>query len=139
MVTVLKRNIFQRLFGKPATPLAGDQGAATLVEGNVVLALDRLPELTEKNGAVRLESEALPVRLLVFRDGDGNLRAYRNECAHAKRRLDPIPGEKHLQCCSMGHTTYDYQGQVVAGDVEGSVTPYPVREEGDQAIIEIPA
>jgi nitrite reductase/ring-hydroxylating ferredoxin subunit len=133
----LKRNIFQRILGIPATKAPADAGCWTYADGKLTIDTSRAPELSESWGAIRLEGSDLPVRVMVLRDGDGIYRAFRNQCGHAGRRLDPVPGTQQVQCCSMGKATYDYEGKVVSDSDVKPVEPYAVQTEGDTLIIEL--
>lgn len=77
-------------------------------------------------GAINIDDPQLPVPLLVFMDDAGIYRAYCNLCGHGGRRLDPVPGTDMLMCCSMGKSTYDYEGNVISGASEKGVMPFAV-------------
>ena len=98
----LKRNVFQRIFGIPATKPPKDASSWQYADGKLVIDLSKAPELSEPYGAVHFEGDNLPVRVLVLQDGAGNYRAFENKCEHAGRKLDPVPGTETIQCCSMG-------------------------------------
>ncbi len=131
----LSRGIFNRILGKSATKLPADEGCWEFIKDEIVVDLSRATELSEIGGAIRIEGEDLPKRVLLFRGDDNLLHAMCNKCAHAGRRLDPVPGAGTVQCCSMGKATYDYDGKVVAGSVKEGVHSFPVREEGDKVYI----
>jgi len=133
----LKRNIFQRILGIPATKPPADPGCWEFGDGSLKIDLSRAPELSEPFGALHLESEAMPTRVMVMQDGSGGYRAFENKCAHAGRKLDPVPGTETIQCCSMGHRTYDYQGNVLSGEDEIKVRPLNVQAEDGTLIIEL--
>lgn len=130
-----KRNIFQRLFGIPVTPLAGDADGWSFVDGTLVIDLERMPELTEPGRAVRLESPEIPVRVLIVHGEDGQYHAFRNRCTHAGRRLDPVPGTETVQCCSISKSTFDYACQALHGPVKEPIHAFPVRHEGQRIFI----
>ena len=131
----VKRNIFQRLLGICATNSPADAGCWSYADGKVIIDLARAPELSAENGAIRLEEQSLPERILVFKGNDGKYHAVRNMCAHAKRRLDPVPGAEQVQCCSVGKSTYDYQGKVISGMAGGDIRTFPVSEEEGKLVI----
>ena len=131
----LKRNIFQRLLGICATKPPADAGCWTYEGGKVIIDLARSGELAQPDGAFRLEGKNLPARVLVFKGSDGQYHAVRNQCAHAKRRLDPVPGEAKVQCCSVGKSTYDYEGKVLSGMAGGDIRTYPVATEDGRLVI----
>ncbi|MBW1798649.1 MAG: Rieske 2Fe-2S domain-containing protein [Deltaproteobacteria bacterium] len=133
---ILRRNIFQRIFGICATKPPADEGCWNYENGKVIVDLSRATELSKPNGAVRLEKKNdLPARVLVFKSEDGQYHAFHNQCAHAKRRLDPIPGAQQVQCCSIGKSTFDYEGKVVSGTAEGDVRTYLLVFEDGKLVI----
>ncbi len=132
---ILKRNIFQRLFGKCMTREPNDAGCWTYSDGEIRIDLRRASELAEAAGAIRLEGENLPERVLVIHGDDGQLRAFKNRCTHSGRRLDPVPGARTVQCCSMGKSTFDYNGKLLAGSAKDDVTTYPARTEDGTLIV----
>lgn len=133
----LKRNIFQRIFGIPATKPPSDANSWKYADGKLVIDLSKAPELSEPYGAVHLEGDNLPVRLLVLQDGAGNFRAFENKCEHAGRKLDPVPGTETIQCCSVGQATYDYDGNVLSGSAENPVKFINVIKENGTLVIEL--
>ena len=133
----LKRNIFQRLLGLCATKTPTDEGSWTVRGKEVVVDLARVPELKNPNQAVRLEKKGLSERLLVVHGNDGRYHAIKNRCQHGGRRVDPLPGREQVQCCSVGRSTYDYSGKVLAGPAKGPLEVLPVRMEDDRLVIEI--
>lgn len=133
----LKRNIFQRIFGIPATKPPVDANSWKYTDGKLVIDLSKAPELSEPYGAVHLEGDKLPVQLLVLQDGAGNFRAFENKCEHAGRKLDPVPGTETIQCCSMGKATYDYDGNVLSGSAEKPVKHLNVKKENGTLVVEL--
>ena len=126
-----KRGFFQRLFGKPATKPPQNTGCWAYSNGELVIELDKAPELAQAGGAIRLEGGDLPVKVLVIHGDDGNYHAFRNICMHGKRCLDPVVGAGTVQCCSIGKSTYDYNGKVMRGSAKENIVVYPVKvEEG---------
>jgi nitrite reductase/ring-hydroxylating ferredoxin subunit len=128
-VTTLPRTFFQRLFGRCLTKPPADAGCWSVAEGEVTIDLARAPELARPDGALRLEGDGLPTRLLVVQDPNGEYHAFENHCTHGKRRLDPIPGEGLVQCCSLGRSTFDTQGRSVHGPGKSPIRCHPVTAE----------
>jgi nitrite reductase/ring-hydroxylating ferredoxin subunit len=135
----LNRNIFRRLFGISATKPPVDDKCWTFSRGRLTINLDRVPELSRPWGAVRIESANIPARVFVMKDDEGNYRAFRNHCEHAGRRLDPIPGTKTVQCCSVGQSIFNYDGQVITGSAEKPLIIYPVQVVDSKLIIALPS
>jgi nitrite reductase/ring-hydroxylating ferredoxin subunit len=133
----LRRNFLQRLFGWCATKPPADPDAWSVQGNGIAVDLARVPELTQKGQGVRLENKGLPYRLLLIHGDDDRYYAFKNRCTHGGRRLDPVPGTRQVQCCSIGRSTYDYSGKVLSGPAKGPLDGRPVRIEKGKAIIEV--
>ena len=136
-VKSLKRNIFQRMLGIPATGLPHDTDCWSFEEGTITVDLSRATELASTGTAIRLEGRDLPQRVLVVHGDDGNYYAFRNRCQHFGRRLDPVPDSGTVQCCSVNKATYDMQGNVVSGPAKRPVSLYPVQVEGQKLTVKL--
>lgn len=107
-------------------------------EGDEVrVNLGAVEQLNQPDGAVYLCGQGLDKPILLVRTPDGSLLACRNACTHYGRKLDPVPGQSKLRCCSIGHSTFDYQGALLSGWAKEPLTIYPVQVAGDQALIKI--
>jgi nitrite reductase/ring-hydroxylating ferredoxin subunit len=133
----LKRNIFQRIFGICRTRPPLDPECWTFEGDAISVDLSKAPEVAAKGGAIRLEGRKLPKRVLLFRGDDDALHAFENACAHMKRRVDPVPGEGILQCCSINAAVYDYSGKKVEGPGEGGLRALEIVQEGGKAVIRL--
>jgi len=130
-----RRNIFQRILGIPATSVPVDPECWSYSDGRVIIDLEKAPELAEPGGAVRIEGDILPDRLMVFRGDDGEFYAFSNRCSHAGRKMDPVPGSGTVMCCSVSRSTYDYRGAILSGPVKKNARVYPAEAEGGRLTI----
>jgi len=129
---------FKRLFGICATQLPANAECWTYRDGKLEVVLDKAPELSQKGGAVRLEGAPLPKRVLVVHGQDGAFHAFPNRCTHAgHRRIDPVPGEDKIRCCSVGKSTFDYSGKLLSGSAKESLEPLPLESEGGKLVISV--
>ncbi len=133
----LPRNFFQRILGMCETKPPADNDCWTYENGKIAVDLARAQELSTTGGAIRLEKKNLPSRVLVIHGDDGRYHAFENRCAHAKRRLDPVPNSKYVQCCSVGKSTFDYSGTRVAGSAKKAIRTFPVAIEGTKLTITV--
>ena len=131
-----QRNIVQRVCGIPMTKAPSQRDCWQYKQGQVIVDLDKIPELNDFGGAINIDDHHLPVPILIIKDGQGDYHAYCNKCGHGGRRLDPVLGRDKLQCCSWGQSSYDLDGKVLSGPATHSPKVYPVRQEGHQLIIE---
>ncbi len=135
-VKFVKRNIFQRIFGISGTKQPEKEDCWGYEDGKLVINLNDASELRVPGGAIRLEGDTLPVRVLVVCGENGEYRAYRNRCTHfGHRRLDPVPGTNTVQCCSINKSTYDPDGNKISGPAPHSIKRYPVEKNQDKLII----
>jgi nitrite reductase/ring-hydroxylating ferredoxin subunit len=127
----LKRNILQRLFGISATQPPSQPNCWRHSENKIIIDLEHAPELAQPGGALRLEGKNLSQRVLVIHGEDGKFHAFQNSCQHMGRRLDPVPGTDTVQCCSVGKSTYDLNGNVVYGPAKGPVKVLSAKRSGE--------
>ena len=129
-------SFFKKLFGISVTKPA-QEGSWKLNDGTIEIDLDRAPELSSPNGALRLEGEGLDPRMLVIHGVDGQYHAYKNNCACSGWRIDPVPGEEKVQCCTLASSTYDYTGKRVSGPAKDDLQVFPVEAEGKKLTIKL--
>lgn len=106
------------------------------LEGNKVkVKLSQMTEPIPKGSAVYLKGSGLSRPVLLLRTEDDRYLAFENHCTHAGRKLDPVPGEAKLRCCSIGHSTYDLEGNKLRGPAKGPIACYTVEQSnGDLQI-----
>ena len=139
-VEFLQRNIFKRILGIPGTSKPAEPGCWTYADGKLTIDLKKTPELQKPCDAIRLEGRNLPERLLVVLGEDQQYKIFRNRCTHiGHRRLDPVPGTQTVQCCSVGKSTYDFEGKNVYGPAPDPIITYPTSSEGEIIISNITA
>ena len=115
-------------------PLSNDLWS--LEENKVHVKLSQMPDPLPEGGAVYLKGEGLDKPILIVKTKEGQHLAFENRCTHGMhRKLDHIPGESKLRCCSMGHTTFDYEGNRLSGPAKDSLTRYVVEESGGDLIV----
>jgi len=129
--------LFKRIFGICETKAPSDGKCWKVAEGKVEIELARVPELQSKEGAIRLEGGGLPERVLVVHGTDGRFYAFRNNCTHFGRRIDPLPGQPQVRCCSLSKSTFDYRGERVSGPARRTLTTYKVEVENGVLIISL--
>jgi nitrite reductase/ring-hydroxylating ferredoxin subunit len=137
-VKFLKRSLWQRIFGISATDKPQDQSGWRYDSGQLIIRLDKIPELTRSGAAVRFEGNSLPVRVLVVCGEDQQYRAFHNRCTHlGHRRLDYVPGTETVQCCSVNKSTYTFDGSKIHGPTPKPIQTYPVEMDQGELRIQI--
>jgi len=130
--------ILKRLLGICSTQVPANSGCWTYADGKLEVILDKAPELSQKGGAVRLEGPSLPKRVLVLHGQDGAFHAFPNRCTHiGHRRVDPVPGEDKIRCCSVGKSTFEYSGKLISGSAKESLEPLALESDGSKLVISI--
>lgn len=106
----------------------------------VLLKLDEMPldSVHECEAVIDGDVESL----ILYRDSEGGVRAWRNVCPHAGRRLDYAPGkfirtkQGELVCAVHGATFALPQGNCVAGPCKGDcLCAVDVRSENDAVVL----
>jgi nitrite reductase/ring-hydroxylating ferredoxin subunit len=128
-------SIFKRIFGICETKPPEDAESWNYSGGRINIDLNLVPELSQPGSAVRLEGDDLPERILVVHGNDGRFYAFKNECQHKGRRIDPFPDTFSLRCCSVSKATYHYSGEVISGPAEGPLEKYLTHEENGKLVI----
>ena len=54
------------------------------------------------------------------------------------RRIDPVPGEDKIRCCSVGKSTFEYSGKLISGSAKESLDPLALESDGGKLIISVP-
>ena len=130
--------IFKRIFGICSTKPPADPDCWSYDDGRLVVDLARATELNDPGGAIRLEGSRLPQRVLIVHGTDGQWYALPNRCSHiGHRRLDPVPGENVVQCCSVGKSVFDYQGNRLSGSAQQSIQPFEVEIENEKLTVHL--
>ncbi len=127
----------KRLFGISVTPSPADSSCWEVKDGQILLDLTKAPQLKNPGGAIRLENKGLDKRVLVFCDEQGQLHAMHNKCACAGWRLDPHVSSSTVQCCTLGMSTYSYDGQVISGSAKEPVQVFEVEREDNTVVINL--
>lgn len=110
---------FQALLGKCDTkPL--DVGLWKIEGDKVKVQIEKAA--VGKGGATYLFGNGLKKPILIVRTAEDKYLAFENSCPHGKRKIDPVLGEAKLRCCSLGHSTFDYDGKVLGGPAKGRGT-----------------
>lgn len=122
---------FKALFGICATKALADD--LWSIDGDLAkVQVADVPQLEQKSGAVYLQGRGLAKPILVLRSEKDDYLAFTNNCTHLGRKIDPVVGEDKLRCCSVNHSIFDYNGNVVSGPAEGPLNKHEVTldEEG---------
>jgi nitrite reductase/ring-hydroxylating ferredoxin subunit len=108
------------------------------LEGDRIrVKLNQMPEPLEIGAAIYLEDADLTYPVLIVRKDSDTYLAFANRCAHSHRKLDPVPGQQVIRCCSVMHSTYDYEGNKLSGPATGNLIRYQAEVSGDDLMITV--
>jgi nitrite reductase/ring-hydroxylating ferredoxin subunit len=108
------------------------------LQGNrVVVRVGDVPELQRAGAAVYLHGKGLDTSILIVRGNDDNYHCFPNRCTHMGRRLDPVKGKPAIRCCSVMHSTFDYQGSNLSGPARKPIQAYDSHVKNGELVIMI--
>ena len=128
-------DFFKSLLGicetKPLSP-----NLWSVEEDQVRVKLGEAPELSETGNSVYLKGQGLHKPVLVVRTEENQYLAFTNRCTHlGHRKLDPVSGQQVLRCCSLSHSTFDFDGNRLSGPAKEPLTRHEVEmSDGDLLI-----
>ena len=94
-------------------------------------------DILPKGGATYLKGRDLSRPVLIIRTHDDRYLAFTDRCSHANRKLDHLPDERVLRCCSVNHSTFDYNGKRLSGPAKDPLTRHPVSVEGSDLLVRL--
>jgi nitrite reductase/ring-hydroxylating ferredoxin subunit len=107
-------------------------------EGNVRVSISQMHDILHKGEAVHLKGKGLAKSVLLYRTEDDHYLAFANCCTHiGHRRLDPVPGQSKLRCCSVNHSTFDLEGRPLSGPAKKPLTRHVVEKRGEDILIRL--
>ncbi|MCK4362594.1 MAG: Rieske (2Fe-2S) protein [Dehalococcoidia bacterium] len=127
-------SIFKAVLGICETKPLGSN-LWSLEGSKVQVKLSQMPEPLPKGGAVYLRGGGLSKPVLLLRTEDDRYLAFEDRCTHFGRKIDPVPGEAKLRCCSLFHSTYDLEGKNISGAAKMPITRYAVEQSDGDLII----
>jgi len=101
----LDRNIYQRIFGRPATKPPGDYQCWNYRDGIITVDLNKAGELNKIGGAVYLFDKILSDKIIVVCDEYESFHAFRGRCRH-KEKNDGVSGLMSA-CCAVNDGARD--------------------------------
>jgi len=108
------------------------------LDGNrATIKIRDVPELQTPGTAVYLSGKGLKLPVLIVVDENGTYHGFSNRCTHGGRKLDPVPGKPVLRCCSVSHSTFDFQGNKLTGPANGPIQVYRTELENDSLVISL--
>jgi Rieske Fe-S protein len=126
--------------GKPSSDTPSAPAGSYRVEaGRVIVALSEVTALQGVGGAVKLrlpDKDGSELKLIVLHSGGEDYRAFADWCTHNGKELNYLHDEGKLACCGRS-SQFDLGGNVIRGPAEDALLRYPLRQEGEELVIEI--
>jgi len=96
------------------------------------ILLDSAEKLKEIGGWTRLKAKKH--KLLLVRDSETSVRAFRSSCTHRKEKLTYDHQQGTLVCPAHG-SRFDLEGNVLNGPAKKSLDVYPATLDGDRIVL----
>ncbi len=112
-----------------------DQDMWQLDGNRITLYLDDFEQFHSPGGAVLIKGKGLKPPVLIVRADDGRFYSFANTCTHMGRKLDPTPGKRVLRCCSVNHSTFDYEGNRLSGPAKKPLKLYKTELKDDEIVV----
>jgi cytochrome b6-f complex iron-sulfur subunit len=129
--------IFQAILGICKTKQLDDE-LWSIKDGSLSFKLSDATDLAKEDGAVYLKKrQGMKDHVLVVHSGKDQYYAYKNRCTHFGRKIDPIPSQKKLKCCSINHSQFNMDGEVLSGPAKGNLVRYKISKDGDTVNIDL--
>lgn len=106
-------------------------------DGKAMVKISQNPRMLPKGGAVYLKGKGLKSPILIVHTDDDKYLAFTNSCTHAKRKIDPVAGERKLRCCSINHSKFDYEGKPLSGPAKEPLKRHQVELSQGNLVITI--
>lgn len=106
-------------------------------ELKIVVSLDRIPELSEIGGAVKIVDDALGDNLIIARTRDKEYVTASLHCTHRGVELEYDHERKLFKCSSAGGSKFTLDGKNTGGPADRPLTIYSNLIEGETLIISV--
>ena len=127
-------SVFKAVLGICETdPL--DPALWSIEGGTVTVKVGEVTQLADKDSAVYLRGQGLSAPVLIVNTGDNRFLAFQNRCTHMRRKLDPVPGQDRLRCCSISHSTFDLEGNALSGLARNPLNRYETQLKDGNLLI----
>lgn len=115
-----------------------DHNSWSFARDRIRVKLSDMSELCPQGEGVYLKGQGLKRPILLVRTDDDQYLAFTNRCTHiGHRKLDPVPGQSILRCCSVNHSTFDYNGNRLSGPAKNPLTRHDVQISGGEIFITV--
>jgi len=121
--------------GNSDTPLLPDN-SYTIKQNNIILDTNKIPELAQIGGSVKLQLSDRDLKIIVAKTGENIFVALPDRCTHGDRELEYYHDKSIFRCVSFGHSRFDQNGNVVKGPAKVDLEVYKTSLNNDELSIE---
>lgn len=123
--------------GVGATPAIAADAYTIGDDGTVRIHLDKVPELGEVGGAVKILNKKIRDALIVVRDAENAFVAASIRCTHRGVEVEYRTEEKCFQCASLGGSRFKTNGEKLRGLAKGPLKTYAAIRDGNLLVVRL--
>ena len=123
--------------GVGATPSITPDAYDREHDNSIRVHLDRVPELAQVGGSIKIVDASLPDALIVVRETDDAYLAASIKCTHRGVEVEYRAEEKCFQCASLGGSRFKTNGEKLRGLAKGPLKTYPAIRDGNLLVVRL--
>ncbi|MCX6911194.1 MAG: Rieske 2Fe-2S domain-containing protein [Verrucomicrobia bacterium] len=102
-------------------------GAYTVENNKVKITLDKVAELGNIGGSVKIVDARLPQPIIIARIADADYAVMSIKCPHRGAEVEYKHDAKTFRCASLGHSTFATDGKLLKGLASRSLTKFEAK------------
>jgi len=111
--------------GVGATPSITPDAYSIEKDNSIRIRLDRVPELAQVGGSIKIVDASLHDALIVVRQTEDGYVAASIKCTHRGVEVEYRAEDKCFKCASLGGSRFKTNGEKVCGFAKGPLKTYP--------------
>jgi Rieske Fe-S protein len=111
-------------FSKTGCTPSISAGAYIVEDKSIKIDLNKVPELAQIGGSVKVIDSKLPQPIIVARSGDHDYAVVSIQCPHRGVEVEYKHSDKQFRCASLGHSTFATDGTYRKGLAKTSLTKF---------------
>ena len=134
---VCSKTVRATITGVGSTPPM-DLNAYEVAKGGALrIQLNKVPELKEVGGAVKVIDPSISGSLIVVRETKESYVAASLHCTHRGVEVEYEAEDNCFECASLGGSRFGIEGEKISGFAKGPLKTYPVSIDQDVLIVSI--
>jgi len=123
--------------GMGTTPGIAPDAYDMAKDNSIRIHLDRVPELAQVGGSIKIVDANLPDALIVVRETEDTYLAASIKCTHRGVEVEYRPEDKCFKCASLGGSRFKTSGEKVSGFAKGPLKTYHVSRQDSSLMIRL--